>query len=143
MLKDNKREQSIGICMVHYPRRERDICKICRETYAQRTTLAKEAIKNAQINLIASMETFKEVNGPRMHIWVEEDISKWGCVMKRKQCVAIVNDRNEQMLKKKSKICATESHSCRKFILISSHGILINEDSQTNIGTNWLLKLLF
>jgi len=57
--------------------------------------------------------------------------------MKRKQYVATVDDRKEQMLKKKkSKICATESHSCRKFVSVSSHGILINEDSQTNIGKN-------
>ena len=81
--------------------RNKEICKIRREAYAQRTTVAKEAIKNAQINLIASMETSKEVDGPRMHILLEEDISKWGCRMKRKQCVATVDDRNEQMLKKK------------------------------------------
>lgn len=116
--------------------RKIDICKIRREAYAQRTALAKEASKNAQINSIGSMETSKEVDGPRMYILVEEDISKWGCGMKRKQRVVTVNDRNEQMLKKKSKICATESHSCKKFVLVSSHGILINEDSQTNIGKN-------
>ena len=108
---------------------KRDIWKIRRETYAQRTTLAKEAIKNAQINSIASMGTSKEVDDPIMHISLEEDISKWGYGMKRKQCVAIVDDRNEQMLKKKSKICVVESHSCRKFVPVSSHGILINEDS--------------
>lgn len=116
--------------------RKRDICKIRREAYAQRTALAKEAIKNAQIISIASVETFKEVDGPRMHILVEEDISKWECGMKRKQCIATVYNRNEQMLKKKSKICAAESHSCRKFVPVSNHGILINEDSQKNIGKN-------
>ena len=82
------------------------------------------------------METSKEVDGPRMHILVEEDIRKWGCGMKRKQCVAIVDDRNEQMLKKKSKICVVESHGSRKFVPTSSHNILINEDSQMNIGKN-------
>ena len=56
--------------------------------------------------------------------------------MKRKQCVATVDDRNEQMLKKKSKICAVESDSCRKFVSVSNHDILINEDSRTNIGKN-------
>ena len=55
--------------------RKIDICKIRREAYAQRTALVKEAIKNAQINLIGSMETSKEVDGPRMYILVEEDIS--------------------------------------------------------------------
>ena len=109
--------------------RKREICKIRREAYAQRTALAKKAIKNAEINSIASMETSNEVDGPRMHILVEEYISKWGCRMKRKQCVATIDDRNEQMLKKKSKICVAQSHSCRKFVLVSNHGILINEDS--------------
>ena len=116
--------------------RKIDICKIRREAYAQRIALAKEAIKNAQINSIASMGTSKKVDDPIMHILVEEDISKWGCGMKGKQCVATIDDRNEQILKKKSKICAVESHSCRKFVPVSSHGILINEDSQTNIGKN-------
>ena len=105
--------------------RKRDICKIRREAYAQRTTLAKESIKNAQISSIASMRTSKEVDGPRMHILMEEDISKWGRRRKRKQCVATIDDRNEQMLKKKPKICVVESHGSRKFVLASSHNILI------------------
>ena len=131
-----KRAEHWYSCSALSEERKREICKIRREAYAQRIALPKEAIKNAQINSIASMETSKEVDGPRIHILVKEDINKWGCRMKRKQCIATVDDRNEQMLKKKSKICVVESDSCRKFVPVSNHGILINEDSRTNIGKN-------
>ena len=71
-----KRAEHWYSCSELSEERKREICKIRREAYAQRTALPKEAIKNAQINSIASMETSKEVDGPRMHILVEEDINK-------------------------------------------------------------------